>query len=191
MSGKLSRYRRLAPHLMQHSQRRALPDSNRTDLSREAFAWLSIVLALRLALASSSVSSDMVTSSPSTCNLRWRHRVRPNAERRCNGSPGSRLNQLVRRLSRLNLGTISLAQSSVDSNVAFAHPAGFCPTIFLGMSPSVKVFGCRPMTNARHSVWRRMMVVANGAKRTSHCQTCEYTPWTLGWPTSKFDGRKA
>jgi hypothetical protein len=118
MSGKLSRYRRLAPHLMQHSQRRALPDSNRTDLSREAFAWLSIVLALRLALASSSVSSDMVTSSPSACNLRWRHRVRPNAERRCNGSPGSRLNQLVRRLSRLNLGTISLAQSSVDSNVA-------------------------------------------------------------------------
>src|SRR5712691_4997776 len=69
MSGKLSRYRRLAPHLTQHRQRPALPGSNRTDLSREAFAWLSMtalgLVALRLALASSSVSSDMVTSAPS------------------------------------------------------------------------------------------------------------------------------
>src|SRR6266850_7516334 len=46
-------------------------------------------------------------------NLRWRHRVRPNAEHRCNGSPGSRFNQLVRRLSPLNLGTISLTQRTI------------------------------------------------------------------------------
>src|SRR5712671_2180023 len=118
MSGKLSRYRRLAPHLMQHSQRPALPGSNRTDPSREAFAWLAMtalgLLALRLALASSSVSSDMVTSSPSARILRWRHRVRPNAERRCDGSPGSRFNQLLRRLSPLNLGTMSLPKVAFD-----------------------------------------------------------------------------
>jgi len=144
MSGKLSRYRRLAPHLMQHSQRRALPNSNRTGLSREAFAWLSIVLALRLALASSSVSSDMVTSSPSACNLGWRHRVRPNAERRCNGSPGSRLNQLVRRLSRLNLGTISLAQSSFEVKRRFCTSGGVLPDDLLR-----NVAFCGP---SRHSV---------------------------------------
>src|SRR5215510_16594304 len=84
MSGKLSQYRRLAPYLTQQSQRPALSGSNRTDLSREAFAWLSVtilgLLALRLTLASSSVSSDMVTSSPSASNLSWRHRVRPNAD---------------------------------------------------------------------------------------------------------------
>src|SRR5215510_6073355 len=109
MSGKLSQYRPLAPHLTQRWQRPALPGSNRADLSREAFAWLSVtalgLIALRLTLASSSVSSDMVTSSPGASNLGWRHHG--------NGSPGSRFNQFVRRLSPLNLGTISLAQRTI------------------------------------------------------------------------------
>src|SRR5262249_15761133 len=42
-----------------------------------------------------------------------RHRDRPDAERRFNGSPGSRFNQFVRRLSPLNVGTISLAQRTI------------------------------------------------------------------------------
>src|SRR5215468_11959017 len=39
---QVSRYRPLAPHLTQRSQRPALPGSNRTDLSREAFVWRSM-----------------------------------------------------------------------------------------------------------------------------------------------------
>src|SRR5262245_15873433 len=84
MSGKLLRYRRLAPHSTRHSQRPALPGSNRTDLSREAFAWLSMIalglLALRLALASSSVSSDMVTSSQVHETRDGGIALRPNAD---------------------------------------------------------------------------------------------------------------
>ena len=155
MSGKLSRYRRLVPHLTRHSQRPALPGSNRAELSREAFAWLSMtasgLLALRIALASSSVSSGLVTSSP-----RWmksQMEASRMTERRGDSSPGSRFSQFVQRLSRLNVGTMSftprtirkpprhqlgtVASSALPTRQGDAtRSGGFCPTIVLGMLPS-------------------------------------------------------